>query len=251
MRQQPEPITAEPPPLPGSALVRQEWRDVVFLHWPYRPAVIQGLLPRELSVDTFDGWGWIGLIPFRMHNLRPAGAPRRAGIGSFVEINVRTYVVDRLGRRAVWFFSLDVPRPDVVAITRLGVGVPYCLARVGYAADEGGARQRYALRRIWPGPRGAGAAIDVRVGAPIAPRAEDPLDAFLTARWAAATRRGRRLLRAPVAHERWPLHEAETLAVDAEVVAAAGLPDPSGAPRARYAPLVNAAFSAPTPIAPA
>ncbi|MBK9298383.1 MAG: DUF2071 domain-containing protein [Candidatus Microthrix sp.] len=39
-------------------------------------------------------------------------------VGDFTEINVRTYVTDALGRRGVWFFSLDVPRSPIVAVAR-------------------------------------------------------------------------------------------------------------------------------------
>ena len=55
----------------------------------------------------------MGLIPFEMNDVRFGRTSPVPVLGSFIETNVRTYVVDRLGRRAVWFFSLDTPpRPS-------------------------------------------------------------------------------------------------------------------------------------------
>jgi len=61
----------------------------------------------------------------------------------------------------------------------------------------------------------------VRVGAA---REATPLDDFLTARWGAHVRRGRRTTYVPNTHQPWPLRDAEVLELDDELVAAAGLP---------------------------
>ena len=39
----------------GRHVMRQSWRDLLFLHWRIDPAVIQETLPPGLTVDTFDG----------------------------------------------------------------------------------------------------------------------------------------------------------------------------------------------------
>ena len=82
----------------------------------------------EFRVDTFDGSAWVGLIPFEMRRVRLGASPPVPWLGTFLEINVRTYVVDELGRRAVWFFSLDVPRTAIVAVARAVFSLPYCWA---------------------------------------------------------------------------------------------------------------------------
>ena len=54
------PFTIERP------VMRQRWERLSFLHWPYDPAVVQGLLPEGLHIEPFDGAAWVGLVPFFM-----------------------------------------------------------------------------------------------------------------------------------------------------------------------------------------
>jgi uncharacterized protein YqjF (DUF2071 family) len=44
----------------------QRWELLTFLHWPYEPRLVQALLPPGLTVETYDGQAWVGLVPFRM-----------------------------------------------------------------------------------------------------------------------------------------------------------------------------------------
>ena len=218
----------------------QRWTDLGYYHWRYDPTEVQSHLPDGIRVDTFDGDAWVGLVPFVMEGLRPVGVPALPHHRRFVEVNVRTYVRDPSGRPAVWFFSLDVPLLDVVALARAGVGARYCLARATHAREGG--RHRYALTRRWPRAPHTGAAIEVEVGEPVD---EAELAEFLTARWAALTSWAGRLLRSPVTHERWPLASAEVRRLEQSMVQAAGLPDPAGEPLVHFSPGVTAAFSAP------
>jgi uncharacterized protein YqjF (DUF2071 family) len=80
----------------------------------------------------------------------------------------------------------------------------------------------YSSRRRWPGPRSAATRVVVRPGdrLPVG----DPLGDFLTARWGLHTRAFGRTLYVPNRHERWPLHRANLLHLDDELVAACGLP---------------------------
>jgi len=45
-------------------VMRQVWRHLGFLHWPIASAAIAPLLPPGLSVDTFDGVAYLGVVPF-------------------------------------------------------------------------------------------------------------------------------------------------------------------------------------------
>ena len=88
-------------------LFHQSWRQLLFLHWCISPESIQSRLPKGLTVDTWNGSAYLGIIPFRMMHLRPSFAFPIPAISNFVEINLRTYVRDRYNRPGVWFFSLD------------------------------------------------------------------------------------------------------------------------------------------------
>ncbi len=83
------------------------WQDLLFLHWTFKPDLIQQLLPPGLHVDTFDGHAWLGVVPFFMRNIRPWWCPAIPGLSHFQELNLRTYVVDEQGTPGVWFLSLD------------------------------------------------------------------------------------------------------------------------------------------------
>lgn len=92
----------------GPSILYQEWRDLLFLHWEYPQEMIQKTLPPGLTVDTFEGKAYIGIIPFFMHNLSLSFLAPIPGLSNFLEVNMRTYVYDRKGRPGVWFYSLDI-----------------------------------------------------------------------------------------------------------------------------------------------
>lgn len=101
------------------------WHDVLFLHWPVRPEILRPFVPRALELDTFDGWCWLGIVPFRMSGVRPRYFPIPM---AFPELNVRTYVKTPR-KTGVWFFSLDAANWLAVRAARW-LGMPYYDARM-------------------------------------------------------------------------------------------------------------------------
>jgi uncharacterized protein YqjF (DUF2071 family) len=232
-----EAISADPPTWRERTVLRQRWAELAYFHWPYEPAVVQARLPDGVTVDTFDGRAWVGLIPFEMRDVRVGSTPRVPYLGAFIEVNVRTYVTDQHGRRAVWFWSLDVPRTVVVGVARSVFALPYCWSACTHERPAPD-RHRYTVRRRWPdgGATSGSSDISFRVGAEIADDAVDELDHFHSARWGLLTTRRGRVLRGPVDHVRWPLHRVHDVSIDDSLVVAAGLPAPKGEPVARYSP---------------
>ena len=106
-------------------VMRQRWDDLFFLHWEYAAEAIQSRLPAGLTVDTFEGKAYLGVVGFRMNAVRPLGLPALPWLSYFNELNVRTYVRDASGEPGVWFFSLDCDRAPAVMIARAGFGLPY------------------------------------------------------------------------------------------------------------------------------
>ncbi|KOV14555.1 hypothetical protein ADK91_07595 [Streptomyces sp. XY511] len=239
------PISADAPRHPGAdrPLLTQSWLDLTFLHWAADPADVAPLLPAGTTPDTLDGVTYVGLVAFRMHRVGWLRLPGIPYLGSFPETNVRLYSVDDRGRRGVVFRSLDASRLIPVLAARTAFRLPYQWSRMSVRRD--GPTLTYTSSRRWPGPRGAHSTITVRTGAPV----EEPteLEHFLTARWGLHSDFRGRLLYLPNSHPRWPLHRAELLYCDEDLVAAAGLPAPAGPPASvLYSPGVPVRFTRPT-----
>lgn len=221
----PEPLTQTSPRPVRTTVFRQAWLDVTFVHWPLDPDVVAPLLPDGVRPDVLDGVTQVGLIAFRMRDVGIGRSPAIPYLGSFAETNVRLYTVDETGRRGVFFLSLDATRLVPVLVAR-ALGVPYRWSRMSVTGT--GNERVYRCRPRWPGPRAASSRLVVRTGAAIAEPSE--LERFVTARWGLHLpgRTGPGYW--PNEHAEWPLHRAEPVDVDDDLVAAAGLPRPQGAP---------------------
>jgi len=213
-------ITIQAPSMGRVRILAQRWVDLTFLHWRVDPATVAPLLPPGTQPDVHDGSSWVGLIPFRLLGAGFGRGPAVPWVGSFAETNVRLYSVDSTGRRGVVFRSLEAERLLTVLGARLVFGLPYKWARmrVVRSADV----IEYTTSRRWPGPRGVGGRVVVRVGDLTAGR--DPVAEFLTARWGLHTTVLGRTIYVPNEHETWPLHAATLLHLDDSLVAAAGFP---------------------------
>ncbi|MFC8298089.1 YqjF family protein [Micromonospora orduensis] len=237
-----EPVDHSPRQAFSRAVLRQRWEDLTFLHWAVDPALVAPLLPAGTRPDTLDGVSHVGLIGFRMVGLGLGRGPGVPYLGTFWETNVRLYSVDDTGRRAVVFRSLDASRLVPVLVARVTLGLPYLWSSM--RLDRDGDLRTYRCRRRWPGPAGTTSRMVVRVGERI--DEPTPLEHFVTARWGLHTRAYGRTLHLPNWHPRWPLHRAELLRLDDELVAAAGLPAPTGPPvSVLYSPGVAVAFGTP------
>ncbi|MCF7688407.1 MAG: DUF2071 domain-containing protein [Cephaloticoccus sp.] len=215
----------------GRPVMQQQWAQLLFLHWSWDPAVIQRTLPAGLTVDTYEGKAWVGLVPFFMRHVRPAGWPPVPGISNFLELNVRTYVHDAAGRPGVWFYSLDCNQWLAVKVARTFFHLPYEHAKMsaricpedgavdylaqrrGISATAGASRFRYRL---------AGTTVELEPGT---------LEFFLLERYRlfAFDQRKSRLLSGQVAHRPYQFGPAVISACDDTMMRLADL-DPLGRP---------------------
>ena len=168
------------------------------------------------------------------------GLPPVPYLGSFPEINVRTYVV-RNGIPGVWFFSLDVNRMLPALVARAAYRLPYCWGHASNTLHDDVLSTR--VRRRWP-HRGADTEITVQVGEEISEQSE--FEVFLTARWGLYSRSyGRGLMYAPVDHPRWSLYRAKIIGLNDTLVRAAGLPESVGPPHCMFSPGVPVRIGVP------
>ncbi|MGI4883500.1 MAG: YqjF family protein [Janthinobacterium lividum] len=217
-------------PPAGPPLMRQSWGDLLFVHWPVPPAVLAPHLPPRLALDLHDGHAWLAIVPFRMWDVRTRFTPPIPGARAFLELNVRTYVhLD--GVPGVWFLSLDATNALAVWAARTFFHLPYLRARMALARPAPG-QVRYTAHRTHGGAPAAHFAATWRVGEVLPPAATAPgsLAFFLTERYCLYAAWGPRLYRGRIHHAPWPLHAAELLEFDSNLIEAHGLPTPAGAP---------------------
>ena len=225
----------------GRACMIHRWDNLTFLHWSYEPELIQRLLPSGYTVSCFDGSAWVGLVPFEMV-VRPPRLPAVAWLSRFPETNVRTYVTAPDGSTGVWFLSLDASRLYAVLGARATYSLPYFWSSM--AVRSSGPVVTYQSRRALAAPA-ARSDVAVEVGEPFEPRELTALDHWLTARYRLFTvlDHGRRFARAE--HVPWLLHRARLLHCDSDLIAAAGLPTPTGEPLAHWSPGVEVRIGTP------
>ncbi|GIG30320.1 YqjF family protein [Cellulomonas marina] len=231
------------PRLTGPVLLDQRWEDLAFVHRPVAPAAVARFFPPGTRPDIdADGRTWVGYVPFRM-----AGAGFGRGrpvpfFGSFLETNVRLYSVDDAGRHGVVFRSLDTERLAVLPFARGVFGTPYLWAAMDLTRS--GDVLTYTTRRRFPGPP-ARSRLVLRVGSVVEPT---DLEVWLTARWGLHSRLRGRTWWVPNEHDAWPLHAAEVLALDDDLVAAAGVRPEGAALRALWSPGVRTRFGLPVRV---
>jgi uncharacterized protein YqjF (DUF2071 family) len=223
--------------------VLQDWRELTFLHWRYPAGTVQALLPAGLTVDTYNGDAWVGLVPFLMDRVRPFGLPVLPWMSRFAETNVRTYVRGPDGRTGIWFFSLDAARLPAVLAGRAGFGLPYFRAAMTVRSARGAIA--YHSRRLWPGPRTASLDAQVELGEPVGP---GPLETFLTARFRLYSKVAGRLVSVDAVHEPWPLYRAELAYLRQNLIEAAGLPTPTHEPVTYASTGVRVRLGGPRPV---
>jgi uncharacterized protein YqjF (DUF2071 family) len=226
----------------GRAVGYQDWRSLLFLHWPVPVEALRPLLPAPLSIDLYEGTAYVGLIPFAVERARPALVPARLGL-DFLETNVRTYVHVGGCDPGVYFFTLDAASRLAVIGARLSLGLPYVRARMAMRRRDGVVE--YGMQRLSRGrPR---LAVRYTVGEHLGASRPGTLEHFLIERYLLHVRRGPSLWTVRVHHQPYPVQRAEVLDLRDELLAADGLPAPVGPPPlAHYAAGVDVEVFAPT-----
>lgn len=197
----------------------QRWEGLLFLHWVVDTAALTPLLPEGLSLDTFDGKAYVGLVPFTMRNVRPHWAPRWSAF-NFLETNVRTYVHLEGDRPGVFFFSLEAASRIAVDVARALWKLPYHLADMT-TRREGDEVTYRSQRRSDPS-----ASLDLRyrVGSPLGPSLPNTLEHFLLERYLLYVEHPRQgLLVGQVHHTPYPAKSAEVLSITDGIIPAFGL----------------------------
>lgn len=220
----------------GLPLMRQWWGKLLFMHWPVRAELLRPLVPAPLTIDTFEGRAWVGIVPFTMWGVRPYVLPPFPGLSTFHELNVRTYVHYQ-GVPGVWFMSMDANSAINVWGARCFFHLPYFYARMSLVQQD--RRIFYRSERTHRDAPAAAFDAEWTFGEPLPQSEPGSLVFFLTERYCLyASRRGE-LYRCRVFHPPWPLRTAEVVRSDSTMIEALGLPTPHTEPLLHYAEAIK------------
>ena len=209
----------------GFPIMRQRWADLLFLHWPIDPELIQDRLPNGLFADTYDGKSWLGVVPFSMECVRPCLLPPLPWLSWFLELNVRTYVHDASGNPGVWFFSLDCNQAIAVEIARRAFHLPYEHASMEIAKN--GTKIHFSSRR--KGSNAPTGTFQYEAAGPSAQVATaGSLEAFLVERYTLfSSGADGAILAGRVHHPPYQIHQASCNAWSSAPLRLAGFSEPS------------------------
>jgi hypothetical protein len=235
----------------GRVAQRQSWKNLTFLHWRVPESVLRPLVPKELTIDTFEGDAFVGLVPFTMTGVRPLWAPAVPGISNFHETNVRTYVHLEGRDPGVWFFSLDAASRVAVTVARTFWHLPYHHARMSLDVRGEGLDQEidYVTERLGPPPVPAGCKVQTRITSGVELAVPGTLEHFLAERYILfADTGGGKLSRGQVHHVPYPLQRARAVTWEESLLAANQITRPDAEPLAHYAAGVDVEIFALEPL---
>lgn len=217
----------------GPWVMTQTWHNVLFAHWPIPPEVLRPIIPACFDLDTFDGQTWLGIVPFRMSNVRFRFIPPVPFTHSFPELNVRTYVASA-GKPGVYFFSLDAASAMAVLAARLWFNLPYFHAQMSLAAE--GSQIHYRSQRKHNNAPSADFVGSYLPASDIFTAQPGTLDHWLTERYCLyALDHRRRPYRGDIHHLPWPLQRAEATIQQNTMALAQQIRLPDTAPLLHYA----------------
>lgn len=118
-------------------LLQLSCRDMLFAHWAIEPESLRPWVPTALTLDTFDGKAWIGVVPFKVASVRVQAGDSSAPIPApFLNLNLRTYVEGTDGP-GIYFLSSDVESGAAAAIGHRLFGFSVYQARMKHRNQDG------------------------------------------------------------------------------------------------------------------
>lgn len=184
----------------------QQWRDVLFLHWPVEEEEMElrERMPPGLEIDTFDGQSWVSFVGFRLQGVRFLGWPALPLCSQMLELNFRTYV-RYCGEPAIYFLTMHGNHRWMIAAARWLTPLPYEFAKLHYQCDAAGGE--FVCQE--QGSDQPMLSASFRLGRCFDHGQIGSLDSWLTERYVAYASAESRLFRMQVAHQPWPLRKIE------------------------------------------
>jgi len=196
-------VAHRPFPLPSSSwTLGQTWEQYFFAHWQVPADAMRASVPEDLEIEEYGGTAWLGMTFFRVRALRPRGGLPLPGISTFLQLNIRTYVLGPDGLPGVWFFTIDASSRLAALGVRRVYHVPAFHARM--TLDSVGGWEEAECARI--GEAGRVFSARYRVAGEGFHAEPGSLEWFLTERYRLFARDS---LRAEMHHDQWLLRPVE------------------------------------------
>jgi uncharacterized protein YqjF (DUF2071 family) len=206
------------------AFLTAEWRHLVMLNYEVPASSLEGLVPRDTTLDLWQGLALVSVVGFRFLDTRLLGVPIPFH-RNFDEVNLRFYVRREMTsgevRRGVVFLRELVPRRMIAWVARLAYNEPYralpMRSDVPAANTAGSARLRYqwlrrsAAARTWEG-------FEARAVGPATLPAAGSEARFITEHyWGYTPQRDGSTVEYEVRHPSWRVQIAEEPVLDVDV----------------------------------
>lgn len=212
-------------------LMQQSWCKLLFMHWRLPVETLRAVVPRQLSIDTYEGEAFVAVTPFTIRGMRASFLPPIPGLSEMHELNVRTYVHYK-GTPGVYFLSLDASSIIAVIGARTFFLVPYFTAEMNFTQD--GRKIVYHSRRTHRDAPPAAFDATWKFGEPLGESQPGSREFFLTERYCFFTVSGESVYRCRIHHAPWQLRAAEVSAFKSSMIEAHHLPTPTGKPLLHY-----------------
>lgn len=200
-------VEQRPYPLPSSPwIMTQTWSNMLFAHWPISTNHLRAHIPSILDIDARDGTSWISIIPFQVRHTRLHSMPKFPFYHTYLELNVRTYVMYK-GVPGVYFFSLDANKWPVVTGAKIGAALPYKHACMKMTVKDPIVHVK--SQRQHPGSPSESFKASYQQSSSIYIPDKESLEYWLLERYCFWTLKGNTLYRGDIHHDRWRITNAK------------------------------------------
>jgi uncharacterized protein len=171
----------------------QQWHDTIFFHWEVPVFFLEGHIPKEIKLDTYNNMAWVSLVAFEVRNMRLRNTPSLPYVSNFYEINLRTYVI-KDGKPGIYMFSIETDKLIEVVLTRAFIGLPYQKSKIKRTSSKLVSKNKASNQRL-----------DVTIGKSRPLMEKTGLDFWLTERHSLYESCGNKICRFDIHHKEWDL----------------------------------------------
>jgi len=171
----------------------QEWHNTVLFHFQVSKEELNKLIPKELTLDTFENKAWISIICYSVKKNCERNFFPIPFITNFTELNILTYV-EHNGIKATYILSSNRNLLLSTIYSKLIHGISYKLSEIEHANNllnhESGSENRICLKYFKKG---------------LKTYKENSLDHWLTERYCRFYTDREKIFKIYISHCKWKL----------------------------------------------